>query len=75
MHSGMAEQPWGPETPDEDLPQDPGIPGGPPAPEPERDGGMQDPIRRLIRTGSTHPAPRRSRRRSTEREENGRSRL
>jgi hypothetical protein len=31
------------ETPDEDLPQDPGIPGGPPAPEPERGGGMQDP--------------------------------
>ena len=38
----MAEQPWEPETPDEDLPQDPGIPG-PPAPEPEHDGGMQDP--------------------------------
>jgi hypothetical protein len=32
-----------PETPDEDLPQDPGIPGGSPAPEPEREGGMQEP--------------------------------
>ena len=39
----MAEQPWEPETPDEDLAQDPGIPGGPDAPGPERDGGMQDP--------------------------------
>jgi len=27
----MSEQPPVPETPDEDLPQDPGIPGGPPA--------------------------------------------
>jgi hypothetical protein len=39
----MAEQPLGPETPDEDLPQDPGIPGGPPAPETEHDHGMEDP--------------------------------
>jgi hypothetical protein len=42
----MAEQqPLEPEhsTPDEDLPQDPGIPGGSPAPEPEREGGMQEP--------------------------------
>jgi hypothetical protein len=41
MPSEMAEKPWEPETPDEDLPQDPGIPGGPP--EPERDGGMEEP--------------------------------
>jgi hypothetical protein len=27
-----------PTTPAEDLPQDPGIPGGPPAPEPDREG-------------------------------------
>jgi hypothetical protein len=45
MRRQMAEQPLEPEhsTPDEDLPQDPGIPGGPPAPEPEREGGMQEP--------------------------------
>jgi hypothetical protein len=39
----MAEQPWDPETPDDDLPQDAGVPGGPPAPDPERDGGMRKP--------------------------------
>ena len=39
----MGEQPWEPETPDEDLPQDPGIPGGADAPDPEREGGMQEP--------------------------------
>jgi hypothetical protein len=43
MPSEMSEQLCEPDTPDEDLPQDPGIPGGPPAPEPERDGGMQEP--------------------------------
>jgi hypothetical protein len=43
MTSPMAEQPWEPETPDEDLPQDPGIPGGPPAPEQDEEGGMKDP--------------------------------
>ena len=43
MTSWMAEQPWEPETPDEDLPQDPGIPGGRPAPEPDERGGMKDP--------------------------------
>jgi hypothetical protein len=39
------QQPLEPErsTADEDLPQDPGIPGGPPAPESEREGGMQEP--------------------------------
>lgn len=35
----MSEQPWEPETPDEDVPQDPGIPGLPPTEE----GGMQEP--------------------------------
>jgi hypothetical protein len=39
----MVEQPWEPETPDEDLPQDPGIPGGPDARDPDREDGMQDP--------------------------------
>jgi hypothetical protein len=39
----MPEQPWEPDTPDEDLPQDPGIPAGEPAPEPEREGGLEDP--------------------------------
>ena len=29
----MSEQQPAPQTPDEDVPQDPGIPGGPPAPE------------------------------------------
>jgi len=43
MAPKMTEQPWGPDTGDEDLPQDPGIPGGPPASEPEREGGMQKP--------------------------------
>jgi len=43
MTSSMAEQPWEPETPDEDLPQDPGIPGGPPRPERDEDGGMKEP--------------------------------
>jgi hypothetical protein len=43
MTGWMAEQPSEPETPDEDLPQDPGIPGGPPARDPERDDGMRDP--------------------------------
>jgi len=33
----MSEQPPVPETPDEDLPQDPGIPGGPPAPDEDED--------------------------------------
>lgn len=42
MTAGMPEQPWEPETPDEDLRQDPGIPGGPPAPEEDEDGGMRD---------------------------------
>jgi hypothetical protein len=39
----MAEQPWEPESPNEDLPQDPGIPGGPPAPEREPDDGLTKP--------------------------------
>jgi hypothetical protein len=43
MTSRMAEQPWEPETPDEDLPQDPGIPGGSDSPNPEREGGLQEP--------------------------------
>jgi hypothetical protein len=43
MTSSMAEQPWEPETPDEELPQDPGIPGGPPAREEDEEGGMKDP--------------------------------
>jgi hypothetical protein len=43
MWRSMAEQLSEPETPDEDLPQDPGTPGGQSAPETERDGGMQDP--------------------------------
>jgi hypothetical protein len=43
MELSMAEQPLEPETPDEDLSQDPGIPGGPDASDPEREGGMQDP--------------------------------
>ena len=33
----MSEQPPVPETPDEDLPQDPGIPGEPPAPDEDAD--------------------------------------
>ena len=38
----MPEQPWEPETPDEDLPQDPGIPGGAlRAEQRDREGGMQ----------------------------------
>jgi hypothetical protein len=43
MEEVMAEQPWEPETPDEDLPQDPGIPEGSKRDEPEREGGMHDP--------------------------------
>jgi hypothetical protein len=43
MSSSMAEQPCEPETPDEDLPQDPGIPGGPPGADQDEDGGMKDP--------------------------------
>lgn len=39
----MAEQRLEPDTPAEEIPQDPGIPGGPPADEPEREGGMQEP--------------------------------
>lgn len=39
----MAEQPWEPETPDEDLPQEPGIAGGPSTDDPEREGGLQEP--------------------------------
>jgi hypothetical protein len=39
----MAAQPWEPETPDEDPPQDPGIPEGSQGDEPEREDGMQDP--------------------------------
>jgi hypothetical protein len=39
----MPEQPSEPDTPDEDLPQDAGVPGGPPPEEPEREGGMQEP--------------------------------
>ena len=39
----MAEQPRELETPDEDLPQDPGIPGGPPAPEADPDEGLERP--------------------------------
>lgn len=33
----MGAEPWPPETPDDELPQDPGIPGGPPAREPDRE--------------------------------------
>jgi len=33
----MSEQPPVPETPNEDLPQDPGIAGGPPAPDEDED--------------------------------------
>lgn len=43
MTPKMIEQPWEPDTADEDLPQDPGIPGGPRAPEPQHEGGMQKP--------------------------------
>jgi hypothetical protein len=43
MRHAMAEQPWEPETPDEDLSQDPGIRGGPRADEPEDEGGMEEP--------------------------------
>jgi hypothetical protein len=39
----MAEQPWESDTPDEDLPQEPGVPGGPPTEDPKREGGMQEP--------------------------------
>jgi hypothetical protein len=31
------------ERPHPDLPQDPGIPGGPPSPEPEREGSLERP--------------------------------
>jgi hypothetical protein len=43
MCRAMAEQPLPPETPDEHLPQDPGIPGGDPAPERDKDGSLERP--------------------------------
>jgi len=39
----MSERPPLPETPDEELPQDPGIPGGPVAPEKDEDGSLERP--------------------------------
>jgi hypothetical protein len=39
----MSEQLPAPETPDEDVPQDPGIPGGPPAPERDDDDSLERP--------------------------------
>jgi hypothetical protein len=51
-----------PETPDEDLPQDPGIPGGPPAPEEDEDGSLERPSSPedppgIDAPGSPHVAP------------------
>jgi hypothetical protein len=62
MCRGMAEQPLPPDAPDEDLPQDPGIPGGPPAEEPERDGTLERPRspddpRGIDAPGSPHDPP------------------
>jgi hypothetical protein len=57
----MSEQRPVPETPDEDLPQDPGIPGGPAAPDEdddslERPGSPDDP-RGIDAPGSPHEPP------------------
>jgi hypothetical protein len=43
MRPTIGEQPWEPETLDEDLPQDLGLPRGEPAPKPGREGGMEKP--------------------------------
>jgi hypothetical protein len=58
----MAEQPWQPETPDEDIPQDPGIPGGEPAPEHDKEGSLERPEspedpRGIDGPGSPHVPP------------------
>ena len=58
----MGEQPWRPETPDEDLPQDPGIPGGDPAPERDDEGSLERPEspedpRGIDAPGSSHEPP------------------
>jgi hypothetical protein len=62
MQRAMAEQPVQPETPDEDLPQDPGIPGGKPAREPDDEGSLERPKspddpRGIDAPGSPHVAP------------------
>jgi hypothetical protein len=62
MASTMTE-PLQPETPDEDLPQDPGIPGGPPAGDEDEKGSLERPDspedpRGIDAPGSPHvPAP------------------
>jgi hypothetical protein len=71
----MAEQPWEPETPDEDLPQEPGVPGGEPAPEQEREGAWRSPTLLRTRTASTRLDRPRSLLRFTDRAETGRFRL
>ncbi|HEY7003837.1 MAG TPA: hypothetical protein VH281_06110 [Gaiellaceae bacterium] len=58
----MAEQAPRPETPDEDLPQDPGIPDGQPAPEPDEEGSLERPKspddpRGIDAPGSPHAPP------------------
>jgi hypothetical protein len=62
----MADQPLSPETPDEDLPQDPGIPGGPLTPDEDEDEDEQDSLERpsspddprgIDAPGSPHVAP------------------
>jgi hypothetical protein len=58
----MSEQQPVPETPDEDLPQDPGIPGGPPAPEEDEDDSLERPSSPedppgIDAPGSPHVAP------------------
>ena len=60
----MGEQPPVPETPDEDLPQDPGIPDGAPAPDEDED-SLERPSSPPIHRGSTRQDRRTSRLRST----------
>jgi hypothetical protein len=58
----MAKEPWRPGTPDEDLPQDPGVPGGAPPPEEDEPGSLEHPEspedpRGIDAPGSPHVPP------------------
>ena len=44
-----------PETPDAELPQDPGVPGARPAPPPEKDGSLEKPESPEDPTGIDEP--------------------
>ena len=62
MSPAMSEHPPVPETPDEDLPQDPGIPGGSRAPDDDDEDSLERPDspddpRGIDAPGSPHVPP------------------